>query len=163
MSQKFKWIEESVSAATIHSVDNWKTILKSLYKYKHAQLHDIISRKLAFNGQYENGRMGSVLFHIKGDLVSSSWKHHEARRVKISQARKKLSPEEKIKNGRVGIIKWCFCPTKKWKAGNYNSKERNFVRKCIIRGAQANQWCRERIQWWAWKWQRNFTVIQWRS
>ena len=65
---------------------------------------------------------------------------NEARRVKLSQTKKFIDiiPGQKMRNAKVVIIKWCCCPTKKRKVGNYNSKGRNFARKCILRRAQTN-------------------------
>ena len=42
---------------------------------------------------------------------------------------KKKRQKKKQRNARVGIVKWCCCSTKKWKAGNYNGKEQNSVKK----------------------------------
>ena len=50
-----------------------------------------------------------------------------------------IIPEEKKRSARVGMIKWCCCSTKKWKAGNYNGKKQNFVKKCILQRTQTNQ------------------------
>ena len=52
-------------------------------------------------------------------------------KLEFSKRKKKFSdiiPGVKKKNARFGIIKWCCCSTKKWKAENYNGKKRNFVK-----------------------------------
>ena len=67
-------------------------------------------------------------------------------------------PWRKKRNARVGIIKWCCCPIKKWKAGNYN-----FARKLILRRAQINHWWQQRIQWQPWRCKQNSTLCWWRS
>ena len=49
--------------------------------------------------------------------------------LKSPKLKKKLIdviPGWKMRNARVGIIKWCCFPTKKWKAENDNDKEWNF-------------------------------------
>ena len=69
-------------------------------------------------------------------------KLEELKFYKRKKKKKKFSDiilGEKKRNARVGIIKWCCCSIKKWKAGNYNGKDRNFVKKCILRRAQTNQ------------------------
>ena len=56
------------------------------------------------------GRLRGLLFHIKGDLISSSWKENEARRVEISQVKKKINrcypwtQKEKCKSGHRQIV-----------------------------------------------------------
>ena len=86
--------------------------------------------------------MGDLLFHIKGNLASSSWKYmklEELNFLKRKTISSILSPDEKREmrewassNGTV---------VQQRSERNYNGKERNFVRRWILRRAQTNHWC----------------------
>ena len=75
--------------------------------------------------------MGGLLYHMKGDMTSSSWKQNEARKLKFPRQKNLINiiPGRKKRNAIVDIIKCCCCPTQKWKTGNYNSRVRKFARK----------------------------------
>ena len=60
------------------------------------------------------------------------------RRKKIHRSCPRMKIEE-CKSGHHQMVLF----SKKWKSGNYNGKERDFVRKSILPRTQTNLWCRQ--------------------
>ena len=59
-------------------------------------------------------------------LPENMMKLEELKFLKQNKEFINIIADRKKRNARVGIIIWCCCSIKKWKAGNYNRKEQNF-------------------------------------